>query len=381
MRYEYRIKNIPYQKMKMKHIIKTFVLAGLISGNVSAQQLDTVARIMPPEPDMSGIAVTPDGRVFLGFPRHADNHKGCALAELKDGKLIPFPNREMTYPSDRPYDKWLVSPHGMTTDGTGNIWLIDDGKRAGLDGIPEGAAKVVGLTPDGKVLASVPIKSPVLRQDMHLNDLRIDLKHGNKGMAYITNSSFGTTPSLVVVDLATGQAREVLANHHSTAIQEGYIAFLEGEARAYHKDNVTLPSGGADGIALVGDRLYWTSITGRGLYSISTDSLSDFGMSEADLERAVRYEGDRPACDGLAEDADGNIYFSAYEQMALVRRSPDGSFRTLIQSPLLGWPDGMFVTTDGWLYVTLGQWNRLPGFNGGKDLREPPYLVVRLKLK
>ncbi len=104
-------------------------------------------------------------------------------------------------------------------------------------------------------------------------------------------------------------------------------------------------------------------------------------MSEADLERAVRYEGDRPACDGLAEDADGNIYFSAYEQMALVRRSPDGSFRTLIQSPLLGWPDGMFVTTDGWLYVTLGQWNRLPGFNGGKDLREPPYLVVRLKLK
>ena len=365
--------------MKMKHIIKTFVLAGLVASNVSAQQLEVVARIMPPEPDMSGIAVTLDGRILLGFPRHADNHQGCALAELKDGRLVPFPNREMTYPSNRPYSEWLVSPHGMTTDSTGNIWLIDDGKRAGMDGIPEGAAKVVGFAPDGNVLASVPINSPVLRQDMHLNDLRIDLKHGEKGMAYITNSSFGTTPSLVVVDIATGQAREVLANHPSTAIQKGYIAFLEGEARAYHKDSVTLPSGGANGIALVSDRLYWTPITGRGLYSISTDSFSDFNIPEADLERAVRYEGDRPACDGLGEDADGNIYFSAYEQMALVKRNPDGTFHTLIQSPLLGWPDGMFVAPDGWLYVTLGQWNRLPGFNGGKDLRKPPYYVVKLK--
>ena len=75
---------------------------------------------------------------------------------------------------------------------------------------------------------------------------------------------------------------------------------------------------------------------------------------------------DRSACDGLAEDADGNIYFSAYEQMALVKRSPDGNLHTLIQSPFLGRPDGMFVTSDGWRYVTLGQWNRLAGFNGEK---------------
>ena len=60
--------------MKMKCIIKTFVLAGLVASNVSAQQLEVVLRIMSPEPDMSGIAVTPDDRVFLGFPRHADNH-------------------------------------------------------------------------------------------------------------------------------------------------------------------------------------------------------------------------------------------------------------------------------------------------------------------
>ncbi|WP_080903042.1 L-dopachrome tautomerase-related protein [Parabacteroides sp. Marseille-P3160] len=364
----------------MKKIISIFSLIWIIVHSAFAQQLEIVARIAPPDPDMSGIAITPDGRIFLGFPRHADNHKGYALAELKDGHLIPFPSKEMTYPSNRPYNEWLVSPHGMTTDSNGNIWVIDDGKRAGIDGIPEGAAKVVGFTPNGKVVASIVIKSPVLRQDMHLNDLRIDPEHGEKGTAYITNSSFGTTPSLIIIDIATGNSREVLANHYSTAIQNGYIAFLEGEARAYHPNNVTLPSGGANGIALIKGRLYWTPITGRGLYSILTDSLSNFTIPESELEKVVRYEGDRPACDGLAEDADGNIYFSAYEQMALVKRSPDGTFKTLVQSSLLGWPDGMYYTQDGYLYVTLGQWNRLPGFNNGKDLRKPPYNVVRIRV-
>jgi hypothetical protein len=31
--------------------------------------------------------------------------------------------------------------------------------------------------------------------------------------------------------------------------------------------------------------------------------------------------------------------------------------------------------------VTLGQWDRLPGFNGGHDLRQPPYLLVRAPLE
>ena len=51
----------------MKYVIKISVLAGLMTSHVSAQQLEIAASIMPPEPDMSGIAVTSDGRVFLGF--------------------------------------------------------------------------------------------------------------------------------------------------------------------------------------------------------------------------------------------------------------------------------------------------------------------------
>ena len=349
--------------------------------NNENKMIEIVAEIKPPYPDMSGIVVTKDHRIFLTFPRHADNHNQFSLAEYKDGKCIPFPNKEMTYPSDKPYDQWLVSPHGMTLDAKGNIWVIDDGKRAGIKGIPKGAAKLVGINPQNKeVIARIVIESPALHQDSHLNDLRVDLNHGKEGTAFITNSSFGVTGSIVVVDIASGKSKEVLVNHESTRIQPGYMAFLEGEPREYHASNVTLPSGGADGIALVDNRVYITSITGRGLYSISADSLANFSLSEKELSQAVRYEGDRPSCDGLAEGINGTIYFGAYEQMALVERSKDGKYRTLVQDNRLGWPDGLFYTTDGYLYVTLGQWNRLPGFNNGIDLRKPPFLVIRIKV-
>ncbi|MCD8317443.1 MAG: hypothetical protein LUC45_00645, partial [Paraprevotella sp.] len=72
--------------MKKKQIFLSVCLLWAASLIAPAQSLEMVARIMPPNPDMSGIAITPDGRIFLGFPRHADNHDGCALAELKDGR-------------------------------------------------------------------------------------------------------------------------------------------------------------------------------------------------------------------------------------------------------------------------------------------------------
>lgn len=358
-----------------------FSLAALPA--VAQQQADVIARISPPSPDMSGIAVTSDNRVFLGFPRHADNHQSFALAELINGKPVPFPSKEYVYPSNKPYQNWLVSPHGIYIDKNDILWVLDDGKRAGIKEIPEGAAKVVAIDcSTRKILHTLVIPKPVLSDDSHYNDLRVDLSHGEKGTVYIANSGFGEHYSLVIIDIASGKTREVLLNHYSTSPEAGFTGFLEGKPLTYNFKKQTFPNGGADGLALSPDNhtLYWTVITGRRMYSLPTRLLSDAGVTNQQLSDSVKFEGEHPACDGLAEDEKGNIYFGAFEQQSIVQRSVTGHFELLAHDEKnFVWPDGL-AYRNRYVYVTLGQWNRLASFNGGKDLRKPPYLVVRIKV-
>ena len=65
--------------------------------------------------------------------------------------------------------------------------------------------------------------------------------------------------------------------------------------------------------------------------------------------------------DGLETDDAGNLYMTAYEHNAVLRRRPDGSYETLVHDPRLLWPDTMSVAADGYLYVTTG--------DGGCDYR------------
>ena len=364
----------------MKHLLLFILMINMLNAQSGAT---IIASVMPPNPDPSGIAVSSDDRVFLGFPRHADNHKEFALAELKNGNLTPFPNKEYVYPSGKAYKDWLVSPHGLYMDKNDVLWILDDGKRSGIDEIPEGAAKVVGINiKTKKIIHSLIIPKPILRNTAHYNDLRVDLSHGQQGTVYIANSGFGKDFSLVVIDIATGKVKEVLRNHLTTSPEPNFMAFLEGQPRRMENKKYSLPSGGADGISISPDNqtLFWTIISGRNLYSLPTAILSDFSKSEQEIEAAIKFEGQHPACDGLAEDGKGNIYFGAFEQQSLVKRSAHGEFSIVSHDQKnYVWPDGLSYK-NGYLYVTLGQWNRLPSFNNGDDLRKPPYLVMKVKV-
>lgn len=383
----------------MKKIVSVLILSIFLVSHISGKSLmkkqpfvtkedslsdiEIVAKIYPPNPDMSGIAVSSDNRIFLGFPRHADNHSKFALAELINGQLVPFPDKDFVYPSTKPYNEWLVSPHGIYIDKNDILWVLDDGKRAGQKEIPEGAAKVIALDiKSGKILHNLIIQKPVLSDDSHYNDLRVDLTHGKKGTVYIANSGFGQRYSIVVIDVATGKIREVLLNDPATSPEPEFMAFLEEMPHVYDFNKQTFPNGGVDGISISPDNktLYWTNISGRKLHSIPTSVLSNFETTDQQIVAAVKYEGEHPACDGLAEDEFDNIYFGAFEQQSIVKRDRNGNYKLIAHdAENFVWPDGL-AYRNGYVYVTLGQWNRLPGFNEGKDLRKPPYLVVRIKV-
>lgn len=334
--------------------------------------IQTVAAFDGPGP--SGIAVTPSGRTFVGFPRHAIDHIGMTLGELVDGKLVPFPSRKISVPSALSVSQRLISVHGMTLDSQGRLWLIDDGKEAGHEGIAAGAAKVVGIDLNTNTIIKSIILKDALLQDSHMNDLRIDLTHGSQGTAYVADSSFGDHPALVVVDLASGKQRRVLAGDPSIVAQQDFVTQLDGVPMRYQGSKTPFPHGGVDSLALTADgsRLYYSPLTSRHLWSLPTSALSNFDLDDAHLARQIKDEGEKVMTDGMDMDRQGRIYLTDAEHHQILRRWPDGRLEVVLRDPRLVWPDGLFVGERS-VYVTLGQWDRL---GKGFDSRRPPYLLI-----
>lgn len=79
-----------------------------------------------------------------------------------------------------------------------------------------------------------------------------------------------------MVDLATGQVRRLYAGTRSVAVDNDFMTFLEGKPHVYAPTYATLPTGGADGIMISPDssRVYWTTLSGRRLFSTSTAILA-----------------------------------------------------------------------------------------------------------
>ncbi|OUI84287.1 gluconolactonase [Gluconobacter sp. DsW_056] len=338
-------------------------------GTLSSGNVQVIGRFSNAQP--SGIAVLPDGRMVLGFPRSAHEHSGPRLALYAKGKLTPFP--------DAASQEQFVSPLGMTVDANGQLWVLDEGMVAGT-GTVAGAQKLFRIDPaNGKIAQVIPLGAPALLPDSHLNDVRIDLTHGKAGSAFISDTSVDVHPALIVVDLATGHQRRILADTVSVMPVQGFVAMMDGVTGRYDPAHAIVPQGGVNGIAISPDQqtLYWQPLSSRRLYSAPTAVLSDPKISETDLERAVKDEGETGMSDGIATGPDGSLYITDNERHAILRHRPDGQISVVAHDPRLTEPDGL-TYANGAFYGTVGQWARLPVFHDGKDLEVMPYIVVKI---
>ncbi|MBF0888725.1 MULTISPECIES: SMP-30/gluconolactonase/LRE family protein [Gluconobacter] len=338
-------------------------------GTLPSGNVQIIGRFSNAQP--SGIAVLPDGRMILGFPRSAHEHSGPRLGLYVKGKLMPFP--------DAASQEQFVSPLGMTVDANGQLWVLDEGMVAGT-GTVAGAQKLFRIDPvSGKIAQVIPLSAPALLPDSHVNDVRIDLTHGKAGTAFITDTSVDVHPALIVVDLATGHQRRILADTVSVMPVPGFVAVMDGVAGRYNPAHATIPQGGVNGVTLSPDQqtLYWQPQSSRRLYSAPTAVLSDPNTSEANLEKAVKDEGETGVGDGMATGPDGSLYITDDERHAILRHRPDGQVSVVAHDPRLTEPDGL-TYANGALYGTVGQWARLPVFHNGKDLEVMPYIVVKI---
>ena len=335
----------------------------------------------------TGVTVSQTGRIFVNYPKWGDDVK-FTVAEIIEGEAVAYPNEEYNQPTSDADPDALVSVQSVVVDPADRLWILDTGSPL-FQETEFGGPKLVCVDLEtNEVVKTILFPQEVALPTTYLNDVRFDLRRGEAGIAYITDSAQKGANGIIVVDLATGESWRRLNDHPSTKPLQlpDFQPIVEGRPFLDKSEGTTKQGAGmgTDGIAISADgsRLFYCPLGSRRLYSVETDALVNRAFDNAPA--TVIDEGDRGgASDGLESDADGYIYSTNYEHNAILRRldSDTGKeWETVVHDPRLLWADTMSVATDGYLYVTANQLHRQPRYQEGKDLRRKPYVLFRVRI-
>lgn len=68
----------------------------------------------------TGVTVSENGRIFVCFPQWGD-HPPYAVAEIRNGRLLPYPNFADNQPDLFVPDKGFISVQSVVADWNGNL--------------------------------------------------------------------------------------------------------------------------------------------------------------------------------------------------------------------------------------------------------------------
>lgn len=364
----------------MKKLFLTIIISGTALAQNKKPMLEEVAEFGKNQP--IGVAVQAStNRVFVSFPHNEPFL--YAVTEIKDGKRVPFPNEEWNkYMSDEPEGNHFYNAQDMYADDQNNLWILDS-KPAGEASVfgvdaanekAEGKFKLVKVNLATNTVERVYKFGGLPRDKSGLNDVRIDTK---RQLAYLSDPAL---KAIVVLDLKTDTVRVLLQGHASTTADPDYTLKIEGIVM---KDDKGKPfSSNVNGIALSKDNqyFYYKPINKDKLYKIQTKFLADATLSAEDLALKVQTVADAGVTHGLECDANGNIYFGNSPSHAIKYIDRHNKLHTLVMDGRIIWPDSFGVGSDGYLYFSAAQLNRLPKYNEGQDRVEYPFRVYRVKM-
>jgi len=301
---------------------------------------------------VTGVTVSKDGRIFVNFPRWTEDAPISVAEVMNDGSITPYPDEawnswrnakaSQLSPSDH-----FVCVQSVVADDLGNLWVVDPAAPGNEKALPGGPKLVKIDLKTKKVVQRIGFDVSVAREGTYLNDVRFSPDGAH---AYITDS--GAEGAIIVVDLKSGAARRLLAGHPSTQPEKDVAIKTDGQE--LKRPDGRGPVFAADGIALSkdGKHLYWQALTGRTLYSIPTEALTDPKLSEKAVEAKVEKVGTNGVADGLLIARDGRMYISALEEDAVKVREEGKDPAILVQDKRLRWPDTFAEGPDGTIYVT-----------------------------
>ncbi|MFB1098081.1 L-dopachrome tautomerase-related protein [Terribacillus sp. JSM ZJ617] len=331
----------------------------------------------------TGVSVSETGRIFVCFPKWGDDVK-FTVAEIIRDNLVPYPDLQTNSVNPENITMTFISVQSVVADGLGTLWVLDTGAPNFSEPI-KGGAKLVAVDLKTNTIRRVyTFREDVVLPTTYLNDVRFDFRVGNAGYAYITDSSSRGPGAIIVVDLETGTAFRRLNGANSTSPDPYFIPKVEGQILMNrYKDGSTSPFRlASDSLAISPDGkiLYFAPLTSRQLFSISTEALRNRTIPDMDLLYHVEYWGEKGASDGMITDAKGTVYAGDYENNSIRKILPNGIMETIAHDPRILWPDTFSIGPDQYLYVIVNQLHRQERFHYGKDLRQKPYGLLRMKI-
>jgi WD40 repeat protein len=326
----------------------------------------------------TGVACSPDGRVFVNFPRWTEDAPVSVAEVMNDGQLKPYPDEEWNAWRNAPAVPGAIKPQdhfvcvqSVVCDGRGNLWVLDPA-APNIEKVVAGGPKLVRISlATNKVEQVIKFGEDAALQGSYLNDVRF---HPDGRTAFITDS--GARGSILVVDLEKGTAHSRLDGHPSTQPDKGVEVTVEG--RKLQRPDGRGMQVAADGIALStdGKTLYFQPLTGRLLYRIATDVLRSDDPEEAG--KKVEKAGSSCVADGLLMTRDGQLLITSPEDSSIKLWEGDRA-RTVLAHPNLRWPDSMAEAPDGAIYVTASRIQDSAWFNKDAPAALPTklYRMVR----
>ena len=339
-------------------------------GTTTSTQLEVVFQDSTYQ--LSGVAISKEGRLFVSYPLWSTTYQN-ALVEVVNGAKTPYPNQTM--------NSWVMGDSGMnqfvnvqsiTIDANNNLWVVDAASPY-ENGVYQNSQKLVEISlATNSVVRTYPLVG-VTDDASYLNKVQID---ASNNIAYITNSTEG---GIIVVNLGTGNARQVLEGSSSVIADQTYILEING---AQINKNGSPFYQNSTGIALTPDNsyVYYKPLTDHNLYRIPASNLQDTTLDPNVLSARVENLGTYNTTDGMIFDASGNLYLGDIEQFRIVKLDQNLKLTTIVTDSRLIWPDSYSISTDGYLYISCSQVNLEPDFNGGTSKRTTPYTIFKIKL-
>jgi sugar lactone lactonase YvrE len=347
------------EKPKEKKVIIDKKTLGLLP---TEKQPDLVEVTQFKGVQVTGVTVTPEGRIFANFPRWRENVPFSVVEVMPDGTHRPYPDDSWNTWHGKPVDNSFTCVQSVFAHKN-HLYVLDPSSPL-MKGVV-GKAKLYRFElTTNKLDKTWTFDQEVAPENSYLNDFRID---DQEQKIFITDSGLG---GIVVLDMKSGEAKRLLDKHPSTKSENVTLTVDKTEwKKQIHSDGIA--------ISPVDNKLYYHALTGYTLYRVPTEALATDLRDETKLVKQVEKLGVTPAPDGMTFDKHGNLYMADLERNAVSYRTPEGEMKILIQDERIKWPDTLTIDNENHLVFTD---SLLQAAGPGKAVDDMTFKIYRVSL-